>query len=147
MSRMGKTEENWNGLKLGFLKTVQPNRVLTVFQIWSLLLATSKIMLRRHICLGSLILSFTCNFFTYFKFHSDWGQVIGKIKQNELDCRYTAPLTSCSPKRSHVIMYAHQVSSPSLHVITLRVVRSLPSLRPKEKRSESWLQGEVDSVI
>ena len=25
MSRMGKIEENWNGLKLGFLKTVQPN--------------------------------------------------------------------------------------------------------------------------
>ena len=51
MSRMGKIEENWNGLKLGFLKTVQPN-----------------------------------NFFAYFKFHSDWGRVIGKVKQNELDC-------------------------------------------------------------
>ena len=25
MPQMGKTEENWNGLKLGFLKTVQPN--------------------------------------------------------------------------------------------------------------------------
>ena len=25
MSRMVKTEEKWNGLKLGFLKTVQPN--------------------------------------------------------------------------------------------------------------------------
>ena len=25
MSRMGQTEEDWNGLKLGFLKTVQPN--------------------------------------------------------------------------------------------------------------------------
>ena len=25
MSQMGKTEEDWNGLKLGFLKTVQPN--------------------------------------------------------------------------------------------------------------------------
>ena len=25
MSRMGKTEEDFNGLKLGFLKTVQPN--------------------------------------------------------------------------------------------------------------------------
>ena len=44
------------------------------------------------VCLGSLILSFTCNFFAYFKFHSDWGRVIGKIKQNELDCRDTAPL-------------------------------------------------------
>ena len=25
MSRMGKSEEDWNRLKLGFLKTVQPN--------------------------------------------------------------------------------------------------------------------------
>ena len=25
MPRMGKTEEDWHGLKLGFLKTVQPN--------------------------------------------------------------------------------------------------------------------------
>ena len=25
MPLMGKTEEDWNGLKLGFLKTVQPN--------------------------------------------------------------------------------------------------------------------------
>ena len=25
MPRMGKTEEDWNGLKLGFLKTVQAN--------------------------------------------------------------------------------------------------------------------------
>ena len=25
MPRMGKTEEDWNGMKLGFLKTVQPN--------------------------------------------------------------------------------------------------------------------------
>ena len=28
MPRMGKTEEDWNGLKLGFLKTVQPNSFL-----------------------------------------------------------------------------------------------------------------------
>ena len=25
LPQMGKTEEDWNGLKLGFLKTVQPN--------------------------------------------------------------------------------------------------------------------------
>ena len=25
MPRMGKTEEDWNGLKFGFLKTIQPN--------------------------------------------------------------------------------------------------------------------------
>ena len=68
---MGKTEEDWNGLKLGFLKTVQPN-------------SFSKLM--------SAVCSFKNNAFTYFKFHSGWGRVIGKIKQNELDCRDTAPL-------------------------------------------------------
>ena len=39
---------------------------------------------------GSLILSFTCNLFAYFKFYSDWRRLIGKLKQNELDCRDTA---------------------------------------------------------
>ena len=28
MPQMGKTEEDWNGLQLGFLKTVQPNSFL-----------------------------------------------------------------------------------------------------------------------
>ena len=28
MAGMGKTEEDWNGLKLGFLKTVQPKSFL-----------------------------------------------------------------------------------------------------------------------
>ena len=50
------------------------------------------------VCLGSLILSFTCNFFAYFKFQSNLGRVIGKIKQNELDCRDTAPLIKVSFK-------------------------------------------------
>ena len=43
-------------------------------------------------CLESLILSFTCNFFAYIKFHSDYGRAIGKIKQNELDCHDIALL-------------------------------------------------------
>ena len=60
-------------------------------------------MLRRHICL-SLILSFTCNFFAYFKFHSDWGRVIGKIKRNELDCRDTAPLNTRAPEGGKVVL-------------------------------------------
>ena len=50
-------------------------------------------MLRRHICLSRIsdfVISF--NFFAYYKFYSDWGRVVGKIKQNELDCRDTAPL-------------------------------------------------------
>ena len=48
------------------------------------------------VCLESLTLSFTCNFLAYFKFHNDWGRVIGKIKQNELDCRDTASLSFLS---------------------------------------------------
>ena len=49
-------------------------------------------MLRRHIGL-SWISDFviSCNFFAYFKFCSDGGRVVGKIKQNELDCPDTAP--------------------------------------------------------
>ena len=43
-------------------------------------------------CLESFILSLTCNFFAYIKFHSDYGRAIGKIKQNELDCHDTALL-------------------------------------------------------
>ena len=31
-------------------------------------------------------------FFAHIKFHSDCGRAIGKIKQNEQDCRDTAPL-------------------------------------------------------
>ena len=40
-----------------------------------------------------MILSFPCNFFVCFKFLSDLGRVIGKIKQNEQACRDTAPLS------------------------------------------------------
>ena len=36
-------------------------------------------------------------FFAYIKFHSDWGRIIGKIKQNELDCRDIAPFM-CQPE-------------------------------------------------
>ena len=33
-------------------------------------------------------------FFAYVKSHCEEGRVISKIKQNELDCRDTAPLKS-----------------------------------------------------
>ena len=63
---MGKTEEDGNGLKLGFLKTVQPN------SFSKLIRAACNFKNNAHICLSrSLILSFTCNFFAYFKFHSN----------------------------------------------------------------------------
>ena len=53
---MGKTEEDCNGLKLGFSKTVQPNSFSELIPAAS----TSKIMLRRHICL-----SWICDFVIY----------------------------------------------------------------------------------
>ena len=36
-------------------------------------------------------------FFAYFAY-SDWGRVIGEIKQNEVDCRDTAPTTHVNRK-------------------------------------------------
>ena len=96
MPRMGKTEGNWKGLKLGFLNIVQPN------SFSKLIPATSTFKNNAQETylfgsIGSLISSFTCNFFAYFTFHSHWGRAIGKIKQNELDCRDTAPFM-CQPE-------------------------------------------------
>ena len=89
MPRMGKTEKDWNGLKLGFLKTVQPNSFSKLIPAACNFKNNAQ---EAFVCLGSLILSFTCNFFAYFNFHSDWGRVISKTKQNELDHCDTAPL-------------------------------------------------------
>ena len=36
-------------------------------------------------------------FFAYFAYN-DWGRVIGEIKQNEVDCRDTAPATHVNRK-------------------------------------------------
>ena len=87
---MGKTEEDWNGLKLVFLKTVQPN------SFSKLILAACNFInnaQETYLFVSDLwYLSFRCNFFAYFKFHTDWGRVIGKIEQTELDCHDTAPL-------------------------------------------------------
>ena len=84
MPRMGKTEEDWNWLRLGFLKTVRPNSFSKLIPA----ACSFKVMLRRHICLSQI-----SDFVMYMQFHSDWGRVIGKIKENELDCRDAAPLT------------------------------------------------------
>ena len=61
---MGKTEEDSNGFKLGFLKTVQPNSFSK--------LIPSACNFKHNA--QETHLSFTCNFFAYFKFHSDWGE-------------------------------------------------------------------------
>ena len=59
----------------------------------------NKKMLKRHICL-----SWVSDFLIYMKFlckfHSNWGQVIGKIKQNEPDRRDTAPLNEYFKKQT-----------------------------------------------
>ena len=92
-----------------FVKTVQPNNFS------KLVLAACSFKNNNtqetFVCLRSLILSFTCNFFAYFKFHSDFGRVIGKIKQNELDCRDTAPLTLIGISR---LLHACAIASPTL---------------------------------
>ena len=87
MPRMGKTDGDRNGLKLGFLKTVQPNS-------FSKLISNLKNNAQDTYLFVSNL--WFCHFYVIslltFNFHSDWGRVIGKIKQNELDCRDTAPL-------------------------------------------------------
>ena len=70
MPRMGKTEEDWNGLKLGFLKTVQPNSLSKLIPA-----AYNFKNNAQETYLFVSDLWFTCNFFAYFKFHSDWGRV------------------------------------------------------------------------
>ena len=82
MLRMGKTEEDWNGLKLGFLKTVQPNSFSKLIHAACSFKTNAQ---ETIICLSRI-----SDFVIYI--HSDRGRVIGKIKQNELDCRDTAPL-------------------------------------------------------
>ena len=94
MPRMGKTEEDWNGLKLRFLKTVQPNSFSKL--ISAVCNFKNNAQETYFVCLECLLVSLTSNFVAYFKFHSDWGRVTGKIKRNELDCRDTAPLSPSS---------------------------------------------------
>ena len=92
MPRMNKTEEDWNGLKLWFLKPVQPNSFSELIPVACNFQKNAQETYLLVSDLWSLILSFTFNFFAYFQFHSDGGRVIGKIKQSELDCRDTALL-------------------------------------------------------
>ena len=75
------------------------------------------------LCLGSLILSFTYKLFAYFKFHSDWGRVTGKIKQNELDCRDTASLN-----------YGTEILLPT------------SSEKRRLWKPKQWRRGECDSI-
>ena len=78
MPRMGKTEEDWKGSKFGFLKT-QPKSFSKLVPAACNLKNNAQEDI--FVCLGSQILSFTCNFFAYFKFHSNWGRVIAKLNK------------------------------------------------------------------
>ena len=96
MPRMSKTEEDWNGLKLGFLKTVQPNSfskfisAICNFKYNINAQGTYLFVSNLWLCHLHVISLLT------LKFHNDWGRVIGKIKQNELDCRDTASFSFLS---------------------------------------------------
>ena len=58
-------------------------------------------MLRRHICLSRVSdFVITCNFFAYFKFHSDGGRVIDKIKLQPLSVNVSGAGTRDEPLRT-----------------------------------------------
>ena len=101
LPRMGKTEEDWNGLKLGILKTVQPNSfskfISAVCSFKNNAQGTYLFVSSLWFCHIHVISLPTLSFIV------SWGQVIGKIKQNELDCRDTAPLIHFKPC-NHQIM-------------------------------------------
>ena len=77
MPRMGKTEEDWNGFKLGFLKTVQPYSFLKLiraaYNFKNNAQETYLFVPDLWFCHLCVISSFTSS--------SNWGRVIGKIKQ------------------------------------------------------------------
>ena len=62
---MGKTEDDWKGLKLGVLKTVQPN----IFQSSAVRLVNLNGRSEsKFVCHEAVVLSFESNFFAYVKF-------------------------------------------------------------------------------
>ena len=63
MPRMGKTEEDWNGLKLGFLKTVKPN---SFSKLISAVCNFKNNAQETYLFVSNLFLSFTSYFFAYF---------------------------------------------------------------------------------
>ena len=99
------------------------------------------------------------NFFAYFKFHSDWGRVIGKIKQNELDCRDTAPFMcqreargSCAAEQGRVNTWDRDELGAlwvriALH--TFLFMRGLPgiSLKTNSERSDFVSVADPTRVI
>ena len=89
------------------------------------------------------------NYFLCFKFHSDWGRVIGKIKQNELDCRDTAPFMcqpeakgSCAAEQGRVNTWDRDELGPVWVRIALNIYISFPAFtwdRPNNELRAVWL--------
>ena len=75
----------------GGLKTVQPNSfskfISAVCNFKNNAQETCLFVSNLWLCYLQVISCLSLNF------HSDWGRGIGKIKQNELDCRDTLPLS------------------------------------------------------
>ena len=75
----------------GGLKTVQPNSfskfISAVCNFKNNAQETCLFVSNLWLCYLQVISFLSLNF------HSDWGRGIGKIKQNELDCRDTLPLS------------------------------------------------------
>ena len=97
MSWMGKTEEDWNGLKLGFLKTVQPNSFSKLIPAVCNCKNSSQ---ETYIFVSGLWFChlYVISLLTLSSIAIQWGRVIGKIKQNELDCCDKAPLLKLDDK-------------------------------------------------
>ena len=51
MPRMGKTEEDWKGFKLGFLKTVQPNSFSKLIPAATLSRVSDFVIYMQFLCL------------------------------------------------------------------------------------------------
>ena len=91
MSQMGKTEEDWNGLKLEFLKTVQPNSfsksISAVCNFENNAQETYLFVSNLWLCHLHVISLLTLSSIAI------WERVIiGKIKQNKPYCPDTVPL-------------------------------------------------------
>ena len=96
MPRMGKTEEDWNGLKLGFLKTVQPNSFSKLIPAACNFKNNAK---ETHLFVSDLWFCHitVISLLSLISIATEGEYVIGKIKQNELDCRNTAPWKASEP--------------------------------------------------
>ena len=94
MPRMGKTKEDWNGLRLGFLKTVQPNSFSKLIPAACTFKNNSQ---KTYLFVSDF---WFCNLHVIslltLSSIAIWGRLIGKIKQNKLDSRDTFPLSGAT---------------------------------------------------